>query len=552
MVLFLKKYSKPNLYSIQTIIFLIILTFILLIVLTLSIYNIISTKNILMNDFNKWSKQIAINFASDSFEGISIEDNKSLYDSLNRVFEESEITYAAQFSNTGIKLAEKSRSPEDKLAGNLPKTVKKAEIKNDNKILNIYYPVFDKNGEYSGFVVVNVSLEKINKEITNSIILSISSILVFAAVGVFVSFFIARKVSKPIKTSENYLEKLSLGDYTIEMPLKMVQRKDEFGSLSRAIQTMQQRTKDLISDIANSSNNVLAKTSEVATFVEQVKLAAEQIAVSVAELSEGYVAQATNTENGSIQLNGIIRKLDDINSELNKLESFSEKTKEMALEGDKSVKSQEEIMSESVQISENIKNSIDMLSEKTKKISQVANIIKEIANKTNLLSLNAAIEAARAGIYGRGFAVVATEIKALSDKTSQSIKNIDEITREVQEQLSKVISEIDLTRKTLGDQDRTMNNTNVVFMEILKSINTFSQVTKTITSNSNELNTNAFVVGDMITSVASFTEEASAGAEEIAASTQEQTSLVCIISKEMDDLNSVADGLKRSISKFKL
>jgi len=188
----------------------------------------------------------------------------------------------------------------------------------------------------------------------------------------------------------------------------------------------------------------------------------------------------------------------------------------------------------------------------SQKISVIMNTITQIASQTNLLSLNASIEAARAGDAGRGFAVVASEIKKLAEQSSVAAKEIDYIINEIQSQSKNAVSEMNVTQIAITDQDKAVKETRNIFGEISNT----SANLKTEVSKINEMNKRMILEKDIILGVmqeiSASAQQNSAATQQISASSQEQVAGMEEVAKTAEQLNFVTQNLELEISKFKI
>jgi methyl-accepting chemotaxis protein WspA len=208
---------------------------------------------------------------------------------------------------------------------------------------------------------------------------------------------------------------LSAGDFTRRMRLE---RADEFGALAQGFDRMSEALARLVSQVQDSSGQVSDSLVQIAGTAQQQQATATEIA-------------ATTTEIGATSLE-ISATSKELVKTMNQVAQVAEETAQLAGSGHAGLGQMEETMRHVMDAAAAINAKLSILNEKAGNINRVVTTITKVADQTNLLSLNAAIEAEKAGEYGRGFAVVATEIRRLADQTAVATYDIEQIVKEIQ------------------------------------------------------------------------------------------------------------------------
>ncbi|GAQ95797.1 methyl-accepting chemotaxis protein [Thermodesulfovibrio aggregans] len=261
------------------------------------------------------------------------------------------------------------------------------------------------------------------KEILVVIILTIASVLI----GTGFAIFISRSVKKPVTELKGVLERVAQGDLSVDIK---AQSKDELGMISQSlheaivsIKKLIAESKTIASSLASSSEQLSSTTEEISRNLKLQTERASQIASAAEEMSQTVVDIAKNASN---------------------IAEVSVTTANVAKEGrDMTMNTANEIKVIEGAI-QKLSEVINVLGDRSRQIGEIVTVIKDIADQTNLLALNAAIEAARAGEQGRGFAVVADEVRKLAERTAKATDEIAEMIRGIQ-------SEVDVAEVSMED-----------------------------------------------------------------------------------------------------
>src|SRR5690606_7168409 len=187
------------------------------------------------------------------------------------------------------------------------------------------------------------------------------------------------------------------------------------------------------------------------------------------------------------------------------------------------------------------------LDSQSQDISKLVSVINDIADQTNLLALNAAIEAARAGEHGRGFAVVADEVRKLAEQVSVSVSDITEIVASIQRESTNVVQSLQLGYEEVAKGATQVKTTGDTFAEIDRAIGEMVSNIQIITSNLATMSNDSQEISATIQEIASISEESAAGVEQTSASTQQTSSIMEEIAKSSKDLSIVSEELNELV-----
>ncbi len=379
----------------------------------------------------------------------------------------------------------------------------------------LYGDLANLNGQLESIIrtIVDINIETADEENRNSTTryastrtVTIIILVVALIVSVGLGYLISQIITRPLKRIVAVVEKVSQGDLTEKID---IHRKDEIGRLSQAANLMIDNLHKLIQNALGSAQNVAA--------------AAQQISSSTEEIASGSTDQASAAQT----MNELFKELSDainsvaINAE--EASTVSNQTVDVANAGGKIVK-------ESIDGMITVNDQMTRLEQDSKQIGDIIEVIDEISEQTNLLALNAAIEAARAGEQGRGFAVVADEVRKLAERSSEATKQITGIIKGMQDNTG-------LSVKSVSEAVEKTTEINEAFQNIVGMISDSSTKVNEIAAACEE---QAAQTKDVLRSI----ETISAASEEAAAASEETASTSQSLAKLAEELNEAVSVFK--------
>ncbi|WP_266171686.1 methyl-accepting chemotaxis protein [Dyella subtropica] len=254
----------------------------------------------------------------------------------------------------------------------------------------------------------------------------IALMLVTLVVGVALVFLITQSINRPLARVLAAVDKMRTGDFSDRLSLT---RQDEFGELANGFNRMRDELTHLVGQVQTSGIQVNTSATEIASTAREQQATASEIAATTVEIG------ATSKE--------ISATSRELVKTLGEVAAVAEHSATLAGEGHAGLLHMEETMRNVMDAAGSINAKLSVLSEKASNINQVVTTITKVADQTNLLSLNAAIEAEKAGEYGRGFSVVATEIRRLADQTAVATYDIEQMVKEIQSAVSAGVMGMD-------------------------------------------------------------------------------------------------------------
>ena len=401
---------------------------------------------------------------------------------------------------------------------------------------------FNHMAQYRGELMQNLGQESTQTGEQVFLIAIIGS-LIGIVVGLIFAFLNTSSIAKPLKQVTSRMKLMAKGDLSSK-PFETNLR-DEIGQLMVATNEMNSQIQTMLKEMAQVAETVSSQSEELSQAASEVKTGSEHIAVTMGELASGSDSQAARTTEISSIANGLVYTIQQVNEGGIEIGETSNSVLEMTNEGKRLMEASTNQMSNINQIVQDSVEKMEHLNILSGEISKLVVVIKEIANQTNLLALNAAIEAARAGEQGKGFAVVADEVRTLAEQVAVSVTNIQSETRLVADSLQAGYREVEKGTDQIIMTNETFQKINDMVTHMVKRVETITSDLAAVTERSHEFNRS-------IQEIAAVTEESAAGIEEVAAMTQQTNSSIEDVAISSAQLAQQAEKLNNMVQRFKL
>lgn len=377
--------------------------------------------------------------------------------------------------------------------------------------------------------------------------------IIICAFGVLIallgSLLFSGSITKQIKSILQAMDKAGSGDLTVSIKTKS---KDELGLITNSFNGMMENMRKLVGQVREAADYSKSVSTKVTSSANAISLASGEIASAIHEIAEGTSSQAKEAEETVVITNNLSEKVSDMIGKLEVTVESTEKMKNKNIQGTKSIQELSERFRKNTEASMNVSKGVEQVSEKSKSISKIIDTINAIADQTNLLALNAAIEAARAGEAGKGFAVVADEVRKLAEESSGATDEIKSIVEEIVQLIEKTHMDMEYSGKLVQEANLGLEETNQNFCEIGESVVEVAKQMELLGRDIEEINKAKDKVVASIEGITAITQQTSAATEEVSASTEEQAASIEDTVKSMEELGSIIEHLSVSIGNFRV
>lgn len=390
-------------------------------------------------------------------------------------------------------------------------------IKSTNALLE----VLQINQENAAIATKNADATIIYSRWVSILALSIGVTLA-VGMGIFFSNTIAKPLGSKIQRVVNLAELISSGDLTAAV--EVTEEGTEIGRLQAAFRLMTQRLNALISKLQQSGIQITSSTTQIAASGRHLEATmTEQVASNREVVATAKQIAATAKE--------LVHTMSDVTN-------MAEVTTGETIEGQKSLERMENTMRDMTESTHSISSKLGVISEKANSITHIVTTITKVADQTNLLSLNAAIEAEKAGEYGLGFAVVAREIRRLADQTAIATLDIEQTVKEMQAAVSTGVMEMDKFTQEVGRGVQDIRTISIQFNRIIEQVQNLTPRFESVNQGMEAQSEGAQQISEAMTQLS-----------DAAAQTAETLSE---INGAINHLNEVAQTLRQEILTFKL
>lgn len=395
--------------------------------------------------------------------------------------------------------------------------------------------------------IVQISL---NMGISNNINKSIFIVMgIWIVIGTIFSSIVYSYFIKRVHSIGILMEKCENGDLTVR---SNIQTEDIIGLLSNSFDNMISKISNTISDVDNMSIDMSESVEFIKNSSSTTIAVAKEVSQAIEDIANGATSQAIHASNTIDLSNDMSNMMNEVNNVIDESRNYSKSALENSKKGILVVDKLEKKSNETEDASKEVSNLAYNLNEKMGLISNISNSIKKIADQTNLLSLNANIEASRAGEAGRGFAVVADEIRKLALEVGKSSEEIHNLINQIQEETTATTIKVDEISNIIEQQNTAVKGARNVFNRIIDFVENSNEKTENLYKVNHNLGIKINEVIDSINQIALVAQQSAASSEEVSASSQTQLNTMEELISQIEMLDNLANKVKLSMNSFKL
>ncbi|WP_338448003.1 methyl-accepting chemotaxis protein [Niallia oryzisoli] len=420
------------------------------------------------------------------------------------------------------------------------------------KRLTGYAPIFedhDPNKEIIAFNAIDFNAKIVAERTWESVKGTVILGLLPMIIACMITIWMIRRRTKPITQLIEYAQKIASGDLSAE-DIK-TKNNDEIGELGNALNFMAKNLREVIQQVSSSAERVSTSSEDLHQIAMQTNHATEQISITMSQMAVSVDKQAQSVEETSQTVNEISDGVYQIADNAQNVTCTAKNASEKAAEGGHAINTAVQQMNSIQDTVTGLAVAVKGLGVRSEEIGQIVEVITGIAAQTNLLALNAAIEAARAGEHGRGFAVVADEVRKLAEQSAGSAKQISMLISAIQEETSKAVVSMEIVSKEVASGIGIVNEAGGSFENIEESINEVNEQIQKVSTAVQQMVTGTEQMVQSMQLITDVTETAASGTQQVAAATDEQLASMQEISASASLLANMADELQVIIKKFK-
>lgn len=455
-------------------------------------------------------------------------------------------------ANTKEKIAAFQEEIEQVIELNEKKDVNAAAVYYRESVIPVRGEAIDASNELSKAIdtFFDEAQQKADEKAKQALFIAIGVIALSILVGCIIAYKMNNIIAKPIRTLQNAVMAIADGDLTGENI--HLRSEDELGQLAVSFNKMKDVLKNLLSQIMDNASHLSAAAEQLSASTEEVTASSMDMAHHAEETSHNTKSSAKYARENAVAMEETAAAVERIVDSSNALHNSAVGTLDVANQGAADILSAGQQMDTIYASTKLTTDLIQRLSKQSEDIENISKVITGITAQTNLLALNAAIEAARAGEAGKGFAVVADEVRKLAEESGQSAGQIVALTNEIQTDTKNVEQAVQESLRTVETGVGIINGAGTSFEKIVKEIDNMKVQIEAVSSVTEEISASAKQVSCSVTEIAVLSETTADQTANAQASSQQQLSTLQEVSAVANDLSSQAMDLQSIVKRFKV
>lgn len=398
---------------------------------------------------------------------------------------------------------------------------------------------------------------KLAANLRTSILESLGVIVLLQILLALFARYIGANIARPIVRTTERLGVMGTGDFRLEGEAaaemqELASRPDELGTMAQAMQEMNEKVRALMRNVAQTAEYLAASSEELTSSAEQAADVSQSIAESIVKVAGACSEQFDDVQTANEHTKKLTQHMQDFEGHLEETGQQVQKTSDVATEGRQGVATAVTGM-QSIQTNvSHIAELIEGLGENSKQIGEIVDTIAGIAEQTNLLALNAAIEAARAGEHGRGFAVVADEVRKLAEQSQEAASEISERIGRIQSSTQEAVDAMHQGLSEVMDGTKTVQGAGTSFDGIASMVGKAAAASQAMQSSVERLTQSIGHIDAAVEEINTKSRSVADEAQTVSAATEEETASMHEIADASRKLAEQAQNLQNSIAVFKI
>ncbi|MNX16798.1 Methyl-accepting chemotaxis protein McpC [compost metagenome] len=372
-------------------------------------------------------------------------------------------------------------------------------------------------------------------------------IVVAIILALLIGYYMIRMVGKPLSKLSKLMEEGERGNLQVRAKFK---NNDEIGRVGQAFNQMMTRISDLVEQTNATALKVLGTAEELAAASKSTSQAAGEIASATQEIAQGASSLAIEADKESQIAEDIGVKMDKVNSANASMGESADRAIAVSVQGTEYMKELVDKTGAASEMTDLIQENSAKLTRSTASIQSILAPMVEMTKQTNILSLNASIEAARAGAAGRGFSIIADEIRSLAQQSNESIQSVSNITDQIQQDIENTVEVLNKVSPLFDEQLESVREASSFFTSVRGEMEQFYKHIENSSESVRELSESQYILGDSISSVSAVVEQTSASTQQVASMSSEQFKVSEQLVALSVQLERLAEDLKKSLTGF--